>query len=238
MTYWSIWARRSGLWMLGSQGQSWSPAHGTKPNAFAAGDIDGNYQDDLVVAFPSEGVWAWMNHTSWMRITTMTATRVALADLNDDRRKEVVLGVPGSGLWLYEPTGFQQWRQLSPAAPTLMAVCPDMGGERGGDNLAVSFPGAGVWVASSLTWWQQIHTRDASVLACAKGEPRPDQFEGPMSQVLVGFTGAGLWSYRAVFGPLPPYGIPGLSSVWQQVHPWMYVTSLLAISIARAPTIS
>lgn len=191
-----------GLWMLGERGTTWHIVHGQKPRATATGDLDGNGQSDVIVDFgPGTGIWLWLNHTTWSLVTPMSAVAMTVGPDSWSLNKAVVfLAIAGSGTWRFARDEEPQWRQLSPNTAQLMTTCEG--------KLAASFTGFGVWTAAPN--WRRLHDRDATLLTCrASGA----------GGLLIGFAGAGLWSYDDRTHPL--YNPSDFTaSRWRQVHPF------------------
>ena len=116
--------------------------HPLSPVAMVTGDLDGNGEDDVIVNFgPGVGVYAWMNHATWMFIHSLSPSQMVTGDLDHDGRDDLVAVFPGYGVWRW--TG-GVWNLIHGLDATQLATGQLDG--IAGKELILNFPGYGVCV--------------------------------------------------------------------------------------------
>ena len=158
-----IWRPTDGTWgwLKSSTGFSTqgNKAWGTMGDVPRTGDFDGDGRADLAVWRPSEGMWYWLTSSTGYDYGAQTlkqwgagylADRPFLADVDGDRRADLLIWRPASGTWywLTSSTGYQyafaggiQWGN---AALGDIPVLNDFDGD-GMADLGVWREPTGVW---------------------------------------------------------------------------------------------
>ena len=127
-----------------------------------ATDLDGNGTDDLVVNFPTYGVWAYMNGTSWVQIHTRQAKRMAAGNLDGNARLDLVIDFgPGVGVWVL--SNLTTWTPLHTFA-TENIVVADLDGN-GKAEVIIDFGGPGLWSYEDGRGWLQMHSLSPAAMA-------------------------------------------------------------------------
>jgi extracellular elastinolytic metalloproteinase len=147
----------SGLWARYNPtgAATWTPLHGLNPSAIAAANLDGNSLRDLVVNFPTYGVFAYMNNATWVHLHPFDASDIETGDLDGNGQDDVIVDFPGIGVWAR--MNGASWVQLHPFNVTSMATGNIDGDAGGRADLIVNFPGNGVWAWMNHTSWTQLH---------------------------------------------------------------------------------
>ena len=81
--------------------------------AFAAGDLDDNGKEDLVVDFGSGGLWAYYNNSATrVKLDRRSPDRILVTNLDGEGKGEIVVDFGAAGLWArYNNSGaFRQLR--------------------------------------------------------------------------------------------------------------------------------
>ena len=98
-------------------------AAGARPCAtqLAAGDMDGNGKDELIVDFGAPyGLYIFANNTSWALLHPLSTEALIVGDLDGGGRADVVIDFGAPGLWVFKNnTTWQLLHSLSPEAMTL-----------------------------------------------------------------------------------------------------------------------
>jgi hypothetical protein len=168
----------------------------------------------LAAEFPGHGVWlsasSWQGG-GWQQLTTNNASLVATNSAGD-----VVVQLPGQGVWNFTPWG--TWQQLTANNATGLASAFGrhyfQGGQEEISYIVAEFPGQGLWeytvhggIWSSYDRWQQLTANNASTEAVDGN-----------GYVVAEFPGQGVWYY-------------GLSG-------WTQLTAANATSLAMASTLT
>ena len=74
-------------------------------------------------------------------ITNYVGTRTAAGNVDGTLGDELVVDVPGAGIWMWRNNSV--WQQLHPAASNALVVA-DIDGS-GKADVIISFPGQGIW---------------------------------------------------------------------------------------------
>jgi hypothetical protein len=66
--------------------------HFLSARKFAAGDLDGNGQDEIMIDFGGgAGIWVFANNSDWTRLDTRSATGIQTGDLDRNGQDEIVI---------------------------------------------------------------------------------------------------------------------------------------------------
>jgi hypothetical protein len=146
----------------------WSRIHALDASLIATGHLDTAAQfpvepqsgvtgmDDIIIAFPGQGLYAHLNNATWWLIHPLTPVRVAVGDLDLDGRDDLTIDF-GSGIGLWTLTNGTAWAQLHSLSSEAIAM-GDLDGN-GQDEIIVDFgTGIGVWIRMNNSSWVQLHT--------------------------------------------------------------------------------
>lgn len=87
----------------------------------AAGNVDGNRADDLVMDFGSpSGLWIYHNMTSWSRLHSLSAEQLVIGDLDGSGIDDIVVDFGPGGVWILQNGG--GWVLGHETSPELMIV--------------------------------------------------------------------------------------------------------------------
>jgi hypothetical protein len=68
-------------------------------------------------SFPGYGVYAWMNHASWVQLTGLNTSVLAASDLDLSGKDDVLMNFAGYGVWVYRNNaGYEQLHPLDAEA--------------------------------------------------------------------------------------------------------------------------
>jgi hypothetical protein len=156
-----------------------------------AGDLDGNKLDDLVMDFgPLHGLWAWMNHESWVALHPSSPNHMITGNLDFayDHQDELVADFPGFGLWIWKYSS--GWELLHSLSASHLAV-GNMD-DAGGMDLIVDFPGTGLWVYGTEPLWRVLHPFDVTAMVTAYLWSERGNWR---DKLVANFPGLGVWVY-------------------------------------------
>lgn len=173
-----------GVWLNYETG--WESVNTGNPSVMASGDVDGNGQSDLILDFPGQGVWIWLNNSRWFQLDARNSGQIVTADLDGNGRSAVVLDFPGNGTWVWRYEGTRN--QLHDLSPLVMTV-GDLDGN-GRDEVVIDFAGAGVWTWTNNQSWSQITSADVTSMVVGNFDGNEDE------DVLLNFRGGGIWVWR------------------------------------------
>jgi hypothetical protein len=152
-----------GVYYKNSETGNWiklaSPA-----DLIAAGDLDGDYTDDLIGIWPTQGgVWANYSKTgSWAKLSS-TATHVGSGDMNGDGRKDLLGTWDGQGVY-YRDSISGVWVKL--ASPATLITAGDLDGDNKDDLIGIWPTQGGVWVKySKIDEWGKLSTTARDIAA-------------------------------------------------------------------------
>ena len=175
-----------GLWIRFNDGETalWSQIHTVSPALIASGHLDGNSGDDFIAVFTGFGTWRWMNNAGWDQLHPNDASDVDTGDSNADGIDEVILNLPGQGIWICCTPG---WRQLHTVTSAHLVVA-NIDGDAGGQaDVVADFPGFGVWAWMNDSTWIQVH--EVNVTGIQAGD-----FDGNgVDDLAMSFPGFGLY---------------------------------------------
>jgi Carboxypeptidase regulatory-like domain len=139
-----------------------------------AGDLDGDYQDDLVGIWPGQGgVWVLYSSTGgWAKLSS-TATHIAAGDMNGDGRTDLLGTWDGQGVY-YRNSVTGAWVKMASPATLITAGDLDIDGK---DDLIGIWPTqGGVWVKYSRTgaWAKLASTARDIAAGDMSGDGRDD----------------------------------------------------------------
>jgi hypothetical protein len=153
------------------------------------GQLDGVPADDLILNFPSDGIWVYRNGTSWFQLHPQRAQAIAVGDFDRDGRDEVAIGfADGFGTWIYRDG--RAWLPLHPRSAAHIAF-GDFD-RTGTTDFVLDFgPGLGIWIYDNLTSWRLLHPRSARNLVTA------DLDANGVKDIVVDFgPGLGIWVFQ------------------------------------------
>ena len=164
----------------------------TNAIAMVTADLDCNGIDDLVMNFgPDAGLWAWMNHDTWLFLHGLSPSGMIAGQLDEIAGDEIIATFPGWGMWRWSAGVWEQWHTLD-GIPLAIGELDDLG-PLGNDVLA-DFPGYGIYLfhGGAVPWRyiNLLHTLSprATVLADLDGDGT--------SELVASFPGYGVWVYR------------------------------------------
>jgi probable HAF family extracellular repeat protein len=172
----------------------WQRINAVHPEKMLAADIDGDGKDELVVAFNGYGLYAYDESGIW---STLPINEI-LPDGMIRYSGGIVCDFGAAyGLWSYNTSS--RWVQLNTADADRM-VAADTDGD-GKDELAVSFPGWGLYLYEPETGiWQRINTVIPEGIL-------PVDIDGDFKdELVISFPGYGLYLYEPETG------------IWQRVN--------------------
>jgi probable HAF family extracellular repeat protein len=174
---------------------NWSLLHGFSAHHLVTANVDGLPGDELIVHFPSEGLWMYRANT-WTLLHAGDPISVAAADLDGDGQDEVIASFYANGLWAYRNN---TWTLLHPLHAIDLAA-GDLDGN-GQDDLVVRFdpPFVGLYVYGNDSSWGYLtgSPLDHVVIGDLDGNGQDD--------LVVDFGGRGVWMYQN-------------NSTWRQLH--------------------
>lgn len=172
---------------------SWTHLHPLAAEDIVRGNFDANPIDDLAVDFgAAQGLWLYLNRTTWQKLHPKSPRQMAAGDLNGDGTDDLVFALTGEGTWVcYSAciTGPASASLIHGSVPALLAVA-NIDGVAGKD-LVLDFFGSGIWAFKNNTTWQQFHNLNAYAIEGG----RLDAASGP-DDLAIAFPGLGLWEYR------------------------------------------
>lgn len=135
-----------------TQSPNWIQLKADDPDGMVAVDMDDDDKNELVVNFPGLGVLFYDETNGWS--SKLTPLNPEDFIRYGDRAIAIDFG-SAYGLYVYDQTS--KWRQLSPVNPSgMVAVDMDKDGQ---DDLAIYFPGYGLYIYYTAgTWWSRITT--------------------------------------------------------------------------------
>ncbi|MBN2321115.1 MAG: VCBS repeat-containing protein, partial [Acidobacteria bacterium] len=81
----------TGLWARYNNA-TWAKLHNLSPEIIAAGDMDGNGQDDGIVDFgPGTGIYVLYNNTTWTKLHSLSAEIIATGDLDGNGKDDCII---------------------------------------------------------------------------------------------------------------------------------------------------
>ena len=98
----------------------WARIHAGLAQGLAAGDVDGNDRDDLIVAFPF-GLRQRYDNGIWRKISDGVPQNVTTADLDRNGKDDVIGSFKGLGLLVRYNDGNGPWRKIGPSAQQVAA---------------------------------------------------------------------------------------------------------------------
>jgi hypothetical protein len=129
-----------------------------------AGDLDGDFQDDLVGIWPGQGgVWVRYSSTgAWAKLSS-TAAHIAVGDMNGDGRPDLLGTWDGQGVY-YRNSVTGVWVKLASPATLITAGDLDIDGK---DDLIGIWPTqGGVWAKYSKTGaWAKLGSTARDIAA-------------------------------------------------------------------------
>lgn len=161
----------------------WRGLHSVSPSLVAAGRLDFDPQQDLVVVFPGRGTWIRFNDERWVQLHPLDASVAVAADFDFNGVDDLVLSLPGAGIWIRFDDG--NWTQFHRTdASRIVAAQLDIDPRT---DLVVVFPGLGVWAYLNSMTWIQLHRLDASEVVIGNLDT------DPIDDVVLNLRGQGLW---------------------------------------------
>jgi hypothetical protein len=90
----------SGVWAFVNN-TFWGRLSADTTAAMAAGDMNGNGKDELVVSVPAKGLYIRYDTGVWKRIQTAVPTHMILTDVDGIGREDLVVDFGAGGLWVF-----------------------------------------------------------------------------------------------------------------------------------------
>ena len=87
----------------------------------------------MIISFPGQGIWSYMNDASWVPIHSSSATHIAAGNLNGNASKDLVIDFGAGGLWIYRDASV--FRAAAPVRRAEQVVIGDFDGD-GLDDIA------------------------------------------------------------------------------------------------------
>jgi hypothetical protein len=162
----------SGVWSLDSKTGVWANIATGIASQIAAGDIDGDGIDDMVVIWAASGLWVKYSSTGAWQFISSAPTSLAVGDRNGDHKAEIV-GIWASAVWSRDGAS-GSWTALTTGASQI--ALGDLDGDSK-DDLIGSWSSSGVWSLDSKTgMWANIATGIASQIVAGdiNGDGRTD----------------------------------------------------------------
>ena len=189
----------AGLWVW-QNNATWRHLHPFNASELSVADLDGNGLDEIVAGFPGFGIYALFNDTVWARILSLSPQGLTAGNLDRDsgQRDELVINFPGMGVWEWTNNAF--WVQIHSANVSAMKAA-DIDGN-GTDDLVLSFPNQGLWTRKNDgAEWIQMHYANTSGAGIGVGDIDGDV--GGKADVIINFTGFGVWAFMNGVGWVP-----------------------------------
>jgi hypothetical protein len=190
----------SGVWYWNSMTEIWDKMS-TPAQLVAAGDVDGDYEDDLIGVW-SSGLWLSLSTTmAWTRVSSYPPTDIACGDMNGDGRDDVLGSWADLGVWyaIWE-SGKWDWVKMSTAADLIAAG--DLDADLKDDLVGVW--SSGLWVKFSYSGnWVRISSTHPTDIACG------DITGTGWDEVIGNWAGSGIW-----------YGI-----LWFGIWDWVWMST-------------
>ncbi len=150
----------------------------------AAGDFDGDGEDELAIDFGSTGVLLWDAGT-WTQILSVDSESLVSANLDGSGDDEIIADLGANGLWVWNNGA---WGQISGVDVTTLST-GDMDAD-GSAEIAAGFGAAGLWIWDGGTW---IQVSGANVEFIITADL--DGLGG--EEMIADFGTIGMWSWSA-----------------------------------------
>jgi Matrixin len=158
----------NGVWTYRND-SVWSQLHGADASLIAIARMDQAAAapaatgppgcDDILIAFPGNGLFQYTNDSGWSLVNSFVPLRLAVGDLDLDGRDDLTIDFgPSVGLWTL--TNGATWTKLHYLSSESITM-GDLDGN-GQDEIIVDFgPGYGIWVRVNNSSWLQLHGASA-----------------------------------------------------------------------------
>ena len=149
-------------------------------------DLDGNGQEEVIISFGNNGLWAWMNNASWSKLHDIPPSAMATGDMDGNGKADLVIDFgPNYGIWLRKDDA--SWTQLDTKSSNYL-VMGDLD-NNGQSDIIASFNEGGTWVLQNNQPWVKIHalTSRSITIGNLDGNATPE--------VLFNFSQFGLWAW-------------------------------------------
>lgn len=177
----------AGVWAH-MNSSTWVPLNPNDATLIRSGDVNGNGRTDLLLVFPF-GAWLRYDNGSWVNLHAGVVNAAAIGNMDLGAGKdEVVLSIPGAGIWVYQNDA--SWFLMHPSAAAALLV-GDLGGNQQADFI-IHFAGAGVWTFRNGTTW--VNLTPLNPIGMTVGNFNGDAAR--RSDVFLNLPGAGVWLYR------------------------------------------
>ena len=134
---------------------TWTLIHPLTAKDMAIGDIDGNGIADLALGFLGKGVWIRYDSGAWSLLDPGDSAGLTFANVDGDPfQRWLILNSP-DGVWAWKDVGQGNWWRLHTQRASLL-VSSDFDRD-GWLDLAISFPGYGIWLWSQTAGYVQLH---------------------------------------------------------------------------------
>jgi hypothetical protein len=192
-----------GVWTLLNQ-TTWIQITASNPTSILTADTDGDGRAEVIMNFLSGGLYKWKLDKGFTQIHTLSAAAVAAGNVDGVGGDELVISFPVYGTYILNGSA---WTFLHPATPLRMTIADVDNSGRA--DIAIDFPGAGVWLYKDLTSWTQLHPMGVQLLTAG------DFDNDGKADLLMSFSGAGTYerlndtSWGLVHALIPDQAVTG-----------------------------
>ncbi|MFZ4701373.1 MAG: putative Ig domain-containing protein, partial [Candidatus Methylumidiphilus sp.] len=178
------------LW-LWKYDETWGLVRDEATTASAAGDFDGNGQEDLAISFSaSSGLWLRLNGQTWVQLDLASPLSLTAADVDGNGIDDLVVNsdaANGFRLWFNN----QHWVKLHDLSPdSVTAAFLDDNNQQ---DLVIDFGPYGIWQWMNNQSWVPLHPLSARHIVASPVLNRPPQIS---SQPVTSGTEGQAYSYQ------------------------------------------
>ena len=142
-----------------ANGATWAAFDSRSVGGLAMADLGHDGKSELIVGLAptasgkAQGIWAVSQAKAWSNIGSATATKIVVGDMDGNGQDDVVVSVPGLGLFL-KMNGGSSWTKFDTRSTTKL-VFADLNHD-GKDELIADFGSGGIYSYTSSTGWKLL----------------------------------------------------------------------------------